>query len=178
MVERCPYCIDENYYSICDELRTYKNKSVSNAARAICNLYKEYYDKHGIENGFGFGDSKYYDGIEGIELLKKLENKPKDYKMEYEEILSEKQLKQLKALKIKYAAELIQHKKIKDEDVIKDINKDKDKENIDNYNNDEEGSDNNEEMEEIDDDEIEEIEDSEELEEDINESEEEKKRRE
>ena len=174
LVERCPYCIDENYYSICDELRTYKNKSVSNAARAICNLYKEYYDKHGIENGFGFGDSKYYDGIEGIELLKKLENKPKDYKMEYEEILSEKQLKQLKALKIKYAAELIQHKKIKDEDVIKDINKDKDKENIDNYNNDEEGSDNNEEMEEIDDDEIEEIEDSEELEEDINESEEEK----
>ena len=173
LVERCPYCIDEKYFSICDELRTYKNKSVSNAARAICNLYKEYYDKHGIENGFGFGDSKYYDGIEGIELLKKLENKPKDYKMEYEEILSEKQLKQLKALKIKYAAELIQHKKIKDEDVIKGINKDKDEENIDNNNNDEEGSDNNEEMEEIDDEEIEEIEDSEEIEEDINENEEE-----
>ena len=81
----------------------------------MCNLYKEYFDKHGIEKGFGFGDSKNYDGIEGIELLKKLENKPKDYKMEYEEILSEKQLKQLKALKIKYAAELIQHKKIKDD---------------------------------------------------------------
>ena len=74
LIERCPYCIDEKYYTICDELRSYKNKSVSNAARAVCNLYKDYYDKHGIENGFGFGDSKNYDGIEGIELLKKLEN--------------------------------------------------------------------------------------------------------
>ena len=168
--ERCPYCIDEKHYSICDELRSYKNKSVSNAARAVCNLYKEYYDKYGIEKGFGFGDSKNYDGIEGIELLKKLENKPKDYKMEYEEILSERQLKQLKALKIKYAAELIQHKKIKDEDVIKNVNK----KNLQNMKNEEE-IENDEDMEEIVDEEMEEIKDEEdeENEEDMNGNEEE-----
>ena len=156
LVERCPYCLNENDFKICEELKSYKNKSVANAARAVCNIYREYHDKHGIENGFGFGDSKNYDGIEGIELLKKLENKPKDYKMEYEEILSDKQLKQLKALKIKYAAELIQHKKIKDEDVIKGVKKDKNEENED---------ENIEEEEEKDEEDLEEIEDDEEMEE-------------
>ena len=72
--------------------------------------------------------------------------------MECEELLTEKQLKQLKALKIKYAAELIQHKKIKDEDVIKSVPKDK-KENINN----DEDDDNNEEFEG--DEELEEIDD-------------------
>ena len=163
LVERCPYCINEEYYTVCEELKSFKNKSVSNAARAVCNLYKEYFDKHGIENGFGFGDSKNYDGIEGIELLKRLENKPKDYKMECEEILSEKQLKQLKALKIKYAAELIQHKKIKDEDVIKGVKKEKkNKDNEEEKNNYEDNEDNEDEE---DDEELEEIEDDEELEE-------------
>ena len=157
IMQRCPYCINESYFNICDELRNYKNKSVSNSARAVCNLYKEHNDKNGIENGFGFGDIKNNDTIEGIELLKKLEKKPKEYKMEYEEILSDKQLKQLKALKIKYAAELIQHKKIKDEDVIKNVPKDKNKEDDDN-------NEDIEEMEELDDDdgeELEELEDEE-----------------
>ena len=158
IMERCPYCINEEYFNICEELRNYKNKSVANAARAVCNLYKEHSDKKGIESGFGFGDAKNSDTIEGIELLKKLEKKPKEYKMEYEEILSDKQLKQLKALKIKYAAELIQHKKIKDEDVIKDVPKDNNKENNDNEEN---SNDNEEEMEELNDEDLEEIEDEE-----------------
>ena len=158
IMERCPYCINEEYFNICEELRNYKNKSVANAARAVCNLYKEHSDKKGIENGFGFGDAKNNDTIEGIELLKKLEKKPKEYKMEYEEILSDKQLKQLKALKIKYAAELIQHKKIKDEDVIKNLPKNNNKENNDNEEN---NNDNEEEMEELDDEDLEEIEDEE-----------------
>ena len=166
LVERCPYCINEEYYTVCQELKSFKNKSVANAARAVCNLYKEYFDKHGIENGFGFGDSKNYDGIEGIELLKKLENKPKDYKMECEEILSEKQLKQLKALKIKYAAELIQHKKIKDEDVIKGVKKEKkNKDNEEGKNEDEDNEENEGDEDDDDDEELEEIEDDEEMEE-------------
>ena len=166
LVERCPYCIDEKYYTVCEELKSYKNKSVSNAARAVCNLYKEFHDKHGIEYGFGFGDTKICDGIEGIELLKKLENKPKDYKMECEEILSDKQLKQLKALKIKYAAELIQHKKIKDEDVIKGVKKEKKNKESNNNNEEEENLQVDEELEELEDDEeLEELEDDEEMEE-------------
>ena len=161
IMERCPYCIDEKYFKVCEELRNYKNKSVANAARAVCNLYKEHSDKNGIENGFGFGDAKFHDTIEGIELLKKLEKKPKEYKMEYEELLSDKQLKQLKALKVKYAAELIQHKKIKDEDVIKNVPKQKKEKEDGNEDNEE-----NEEIEEIEDgEELEEIEDDEELEE-------------
>ena len=165
LVERCPYCIDEKDYTVCEELKSYKNKSVANAARALCNLYKDYYDKHGIENGFGFGDSKNYDGIEGIELLKKLENKPKDYKMEFEEILSEKQLKKLKALKIKYAAELIHHKKIKDEDVIKGVKKEKSNQENKNIENKEENKNQEENENEEDFEDLEEIEDEEEMEE-------------
>ena len=174
IMERCPYCINEKYFDICDELRNYKNKSVANAARAVCNLYKEHSDKNGIENGFGFGEAKLNDTIDGIELLKKLEKKPKEYKMEYEELLSDKQLKQLKALKVKYAAELIQHKKIKDEDVIKNIPKQK-KNNNDN-DNEEDNMENNEELEEIENgEELEEIEDDEELEEIEDENEENEK---
>ena len=160
LVERCPYCISEKDYDVCEELKSFKNKSVSNAARAVCNIYKDYFDKNGIEEGFGFGDAKIDDGIEGIELLKKLENKPKGYKMEYEEILSDKQLKQLKALKVKYAAELIQHKKIKDEDVIKGAKPEK---NNEQENNEEELEELNEDdLEELEDEEMEEIEDEEE----------------
>ena len=174
IMERCPYCINEKYFDICDELRNYKNKSVANAARAVCNLYKEHSDKNGIENGFGFGEAKLNDTIDGIELLKKLEKKPKEYKMEYEELLSDKQLKQLKALKVKYAAELIQHKKIKDEDVIKNIPKQKNNNNEND--NEEDNVENNEELEEIEDgEELEEIEDDEELEEIEDENEENEK---
>ena len=170
ILERCPYCIDETYFEVCEQLKNYKNKSVANSARAVCNLYMEYSN---VENGLKFGEAKFNDGIEGIELLKKLEKKPKEYRMECEELLTEKQLKQLKALKIKYAAELIQHKKIKDEDVIKSVPKDK-KENINN----DEDDDNNEEfegdeeLEEIDDDNDEEIEEGEEIEDDNEEGEE------
>ena len=160
IMERCPYCIDEKYFDVCDELRNYKNKSVANAARAVCNLYKEHSNKNGIESGYGFGEAKLNDTIDGIELLKKLEKKPKEYKMEYEELLSDKQLKQLKALKVKYAAELIQHKKIKDEDVIKNVPKQKNNNNDNNEENNEEEIEDGEELEEIEDDEeLEEIED-------------------
>jgi hypothetical protein len=50
------------------------------------------------------------DRIEGIELLRKHENLPEDYKLEFEEILDDIQLKKLKILKMKYNAEKIQHK--------------------------------------------------------------------
>jgi hypothetical protein len=57
-----------------------------------------------------FGAKKAVDRIEGIELLRKHENLPEGYKLEYEEILSDIQLKKLKILKMKYNAEKIQHK--------------------------------------------------------------------
>ena len=157
ITERCPYCLNDGEFSVVNDLRGFKNKSVSNAARAIVNLYKE--RKENNEN-FDYGNNKIDYGIEGIELLKKLEKKPKEYKMEYEELLSDKQLKQLKALKVKYAAELIQHKKIKDEDVIKNVPKQKNNNNDNNEENNEEEIEDGEELEEIEDDEeLEEIED-------------------
>ena len=161
IIERCPYCIDKSQYSIIQDLRFYKNKSVSNAARSIVNLCKEIDGKFGKGNGeISFGDNNFDYGIEGIELLKKLEKKPKDYKMDQEEILDEKQLKKLKALKIKYEAELLQHRKvgITDQD-INDMVGDKKKFNEDNENNENDNEEN--EIEDDDNEELEEIEDEE-----------------
>ena len=176
ITERCPYCLNDGEFSVVNDLRGFKNKSVSNAARAIVNLYKE--RKENNEN-FDYGNNKIDYGIEGIELLKKLEKKPKDYKMEEEEILDEKQLKKLKALKIKYAAELIQHKKVgvTDDDINemagdkKSIHKKYEEDENEEENEEEEG-----ELEEIEDEEgeLEEIED-EENEEEEDEKEENKK---
>jgi hypothetical protein len=50
------------------------------------------------------------DRIEGIELLRKHENLPEGYNLEFEEILDDIQLKKLKILKMKYNPEKIQHK--------------------------------------------------------------------
>ena len=182
IIERCPYCIDKSQYSIIQDLRFYKNKSVSNAARSIVNLCKEIDGKFGKGNGeISFGDNNFDYGIEGIELLKKLEKKPKDYKMDQEEILDEKQLKKLKALKIKYEAELLHHSKvgITDQD-INDMVGDKKKFNEDNENNENNNEENeikdddNEELEEIEDDDNEELEEIEDEEDEKKEKEKEK----
>ena len=167
IIERCPYCIDKAQYSLVQDLRFYKNKSVSNAARSIVNLCKEINEKFGKGTGeISFGDNKFDDGIEGIELLKKLEKKPKDYKMDQEEILDEKQLKKLKALKIKYEAELLQHKKtgITDNDINEMVGEKKKYKEDKNENEEED-----ENLEIEDDEELEEIEDEEEESEEENE---------
>ena len=119
IIERCPYCITQAQFEEVENLKQYKHKSVSNAARSVVHVCKEMNEKFGRDIGTSFGQNKPDETIEGIDLLKKLEKKPKDYKMEYEEILDDKQLKKLKALKMKYYAELIQHKKtgITDKDI-------------------------------------------------------------
>ena len=120
IIERCPYILEPKYFSVCEDLRRFKNKSVTNAAKNVVNLHKTFFNKNGTEiiDGFGFGDSKFDSSIKGIELLKKLEKKPKEYKMECEEILDERQLKKLKALNLKYSADLIQHRKINADEII------------------------------------------------------------
>ena len=167
ITERCPYCLNDGEFSVVNDLRTFKNKSVANAARAIVNLFKERKENN---DNFDYGNNKVDYGIEGIELLKKLEKKPKDYKMEEEEILDEKQLKKLKALKIKYAAELIQHKKVgvTDEDINEmagdkttKLQKKYEEDEKEDINEDEEMEEEGE-LEEIEDEELEEIEDEEE----------------
>ena len=163
IIERCPYCINKSQYDQVINLKEYKHKSVSNAARSVVNLCKEIDGKFGKVD-VAFGTNKVDDTIEGIELLKKLEKKPKDYRMEYEEILDDKQLKKLKALKLKYNAELIQHKKtgITDKDINEMVGDDDDGNDGDEE---EEGEEEEGELEEIEDDgeelELEPIEDEE-----------------
>jgi len=113
LIERVPYLIGKEYINV-DELKNYKefkNKSVANAARAIINCIKEInsnvlgiYDKDEDKDIY-FGQAKVNDSLDGIELLKKLENLPKEYKMEQEEILDDTQVKKLRILKMKYSAE-------------------------------------------------------------------------
>jgi protein SDA1 len=119
IIERSPYVLKKEYLTQVELLKEYKNKSVTNAARSLINCVKEInsnvlniYDKN-EEKEILYGQSKVSTSIDGIELLKKHENLPDNYKMEYDVILDDMQLKKLKVLKMKYNAEKVQNKKIK-----------------------------------------------------------------
>lgn len=119
IIERSPYVLKKEYITQVELLKEYKNKSAANAARALINCIKEInsnvldiYDKT-AEKDIVYGQSKVTNSIEGIDLLKKHENLPDDYKMEYDVILDEMQLKKLKVLKMKYNAEKVQNRKLK-----------------------------------------------------------------
>lgn len=118
IIERAPYVISQEYITVIETLKEFKNKSVRNSARSLINCLKEInsnvlniYDKD-KEKYLHFGQSKASDHIEGIELLKRHEKLPEDYKMEYDVILDDMQLKKLKVLRMKFNAEKVQNKKI------------------------------------------------------------------
>jgi protein SDA1 len=118
IIERAPYVIKPEFITVVNNLKEYKNKSVTNAARSLINCIKEVnsnllgiYDADKDKKVY-FGQSKADDTIDGIDLLKRHENLPKDYKMEYDVILDDMQLKKLKVLKMKFNAEKVQNKKI------------------------------------------------------------------
>lgn len=164
IIERCPYCINKAEFDVVVNLKEYKNKSVSNAARSIVNLCKEIDGKYGKATANQiFAFDKTDDTIDGIELLKKLENKPKEYRMECEEILDQDQIRKLRALKMKYNAENILHTKVGiTDDDIKQLGRKRYREN-DNDNEGEQGEQEEEEgeLEEIEDEEEGEFEDEE-----------------
>jgi len=119
IIERSPYVLKKEYLTQVELLKEYKNKSVTNAARSLINCVKEInsnvlniYDKN-EEKEILYGHSKVSTTIEGIDLLKKHENLPDEYRMEYDVVLDDMQLKKLKVLKMKYNAEKVQNKKIK-----------------------------------------------------------------
>jgi protein SDA1 len=116
--ERAPYIMNKTYLQIVQNLKDYKNKSVTNAARGVINLYKEInsnvlgiYDKD-EDKQIIYGQNKVNDSIDGIELLKRHEKMPENYRLEYEQVLDDIQLKKLKVLRMKYSVEKIQNKKL------------------------------------------------------------------
>jgi protein SDA1 len=118
IIERAPYVLKPEFITVVNNMKEFKNKSVTNAARSLINCIKEVnsnllgiYDAD-KEKKVYFGQSKAEDTIDGIDLLKRHENLPKDYKMEYDVILDDMQLKKLKVLKMKFNAEKVQNKKI------------------------------------------------------------------
>jgi protein SDA1 len=118
IIERAPYVISPEYITVIETLKEFKNKSVRNSARSLINCLKEInsnvlniYDKDREKNVY-FGQSKASESIEGIELLKRHEKLPEDYKMEYDVILDDMQLKKLRVLRMKFNAEKVQNKKI------------------------------------------------------------------
>ncbi len=118
IIERSPYVLKKEYITEVELLKEFKNKSVANAARSLINCIKEInsnvlniYDST-KEKEIIYGQSKVSDSIEGIDLLKKHENLPEDYKMEYDVLLDDMQLKKLRVLRMKYSAEKVQNRKL------------------------------------------------------------------
>lgn len=119
MMERAPYILTRNEFEVIETLKDFKNKSVTNSTRSLINLCKELNngyvhnrDRDEQSNEIFFGQDKVTDTIDGIELLKRHENLPKEYKMEHDVILDDIQLKKLKVLKLKYNAEKLQHRNL------------------------------------------------------------------
>ena len=167
--EKTPYVINQFHVTMVDNMRTYKNKNVSGAARSVFNLYKDINEdivkKQNVSIAFEGG--KVTDTINGIDLLKKYEKLPSDYRMEYDRILDDKDFKKIKLLQIKRNAEDIKNRKIglsesKIAQMLGDDNFDKDA--LEPYESDNEGEDGDDEVEddegeEVEDDEGEEVED-------------------
>lgn len=111
-----------------------------------------------------FGQKKISGSIEGIELLKQHENLPEEYKIEYEELLDDKQLRKLKILKLRQNAEKVQNKKVNlSKSTINEMAGDEDN---DADNEEDEDIEENEDEEDIDENDLEDLEELEEDEED------------
>lgn len=111
LVERSPHCIKYDHYTIVEDLKRVKNKSVSTAVRAFINMVRDVLpelmdNKVGDDQTYGINQAS--DTIEGLDLLKVYEGMPADYKMECNQLLTDKQLKKLKLLKLKENAEAVQ----------------------------------------------------------------------
>jgi protein SDA1 len=159
--ERAPYVMNKTYLQIVQNLKEYKNKSVKNAARAVINLYKEInsnvlgiYDRN-EDKEIIYGQTKVNDTIDGIELLKKHEKLPEDYRMECEQLLDDIQLKKLRILRDREHAEKIQNKRLNLTDGdIRRMAGDKTKDNKKNIDDDDEDEDDDEDDDDDDDEEI------------------------
>jgi len=97
--ERIPYVMVKEHLTIIEGLRSYKNKSVATAARSIINLCKEVNptlvneEAENEENKVYYGKTKIDKGVDGIDLLKKLEHIPEGINYDQENLLDNKQLK-------------------------------------------------------------------------------------
>lgn len=112
--ERAPFAMtkdkDKDNIQVIVNLKDYKNKSVNNAARSLVNLFKE--SNPELLDIYDGEFQKSSGGIDGIDLLRRYEKLPEGYRMELDTILDDAQLKKLRLLKMKYAAEKVQRKKV------------------------------------------------------------------
>jgi protein SDA1 len=111
IVERSPYCISYDQYSLVEDMRRVKNKSVAVAVKGFMNMVKDV-NPGLIENKTNtkelYGIGKVNDSIEGTDLLKYYDGLPQNYKLECNQLLTDSQLKKIRLLRLKENAEAVQ----------------------------------------------------------------------
>ena len=119
LANKNPYIISKSHYTVVEDIRKVKNKSVRIAAKAFVNLIRDVNPNLVFETSFNnetaefyFGKNQASEGIEGIELLKAHEGIDQDYKMEANQLLTDDQLKKLRVLRLKQNAEAVQSIKL------------------------------------------------------------------
>mmetsp|Transcript_6113 Transcript_6113/g.6343 ORF Transcript_6113/g.6343 Transcript_6113/m.6343 type:complete len:860 (+) Transcript_6113:18-2597(+) len=111
IIERCPNAIKYDQYTAVEDLRKVKNKSVSTAVRSFINMVRDVNED--LMDNKVVEDKEYThmnvpNSIEGMDLLKMHEGMSQNYQLESNELLTDKQLKKLRLLRMKENAESVQ----------------------------------------------------------------------
>jgi protein SDA1 len=115
IVERCHNAITYDQFTAVEDLKKVKNKSVSLATRSLINMIRDVNPDlmdNKVKDEHTYTQVAVNDGVVGMDLLKYHEGMDSDYKFECNELLTDKQLKKLRLLKLKDNAELVQRIRI------------------------------------------------------------------
>jgi len=126
---RMPLALDEGQIEYLCSFRTFKNKSVSAAAKSLVNYFRDVCpellpkkmrgrfttidEENALEN-MAFGAERVNFDIDGIDLLKKVEKIDHDVNLATERILDDKDLKKIKILQLKEGVKRVDRHGFKD----------------------------------------------------------------
>jgi len=128
---RMPLALDEGQIEYLCLFRSFKNKSVSAAAKSLVNYFRDVCpellpkkvrgrfsqtDEDNSKSNYMFGEQKLARDIDGIELLKKAEGVDPSVDLATERILNDRDLKKIKILKLKEGVKRVDRHGFRDDD--------------------------------------------------------------
>lgn len=131
---RMPLALDPDQIEYLCLFRTFRNKSVSAAAKSLVNYFRDVcpellpkkmrgrfavIDEDNEKANIVFGAQKLHRDIEGIELLKKAEKIDDDVHLAADRVLDDHALKKIKILQLKEGVRRVDRHGFRDDDVMK-----------------------------------------------------------
>ena len=132
---RMPLALDEDQIEYLCLFKSFKNKSVSAAAKSLVNYFRDVcpellpkklrgrftvIDETNDKEQYLFGQQKLSRNIEGIELLKKAQKIDSDVNLAADQVLDDKDLKKIKILQLKEGVKRVDRHGFREEDKMAD----------------------------------------------------------